>query len=192
MTLRIIAGKLAGKRLKSPKTNNLRPTLGKLREALFQICSDEVPGSVCLDLFAGTGAIGLEALSRGADHVTFVDTRCQTVRANIELLEVQANCKVIQANFASALPRFASQKKQFDLIFADPPYLLEKEGVSLGQKCLFLLDQLSLLRPNGLIFLEDGYPFDETTNGLERLVLQKSRRFGRSYLHQFGHKKTSP
>ncbi len=118
--IRIIAGKFKGRALDVPK-KGARPTLGALREALFNIIQQEIEGATFLDLFAGAGSMGLEALSRGAKEVCFVEhdrKSCQVIKKNCAALGVGEEAQVFCADAFKALPKM----KPFDFIFADPPY----------------------------------------------------------------------
>jgi 16S rRNA (guanine(966)-N(2))-methyltransferase RsmD len=121
--MRIIAGELKGRRLDSPGWEGLRPTSDRLRETLFNVLGPAVRGAQVLDGYAGTGAVGLEALSRGAAGVTFVESDPRAVRlieANLRRCAVADRHAIIRARFADAVPRVAS--RAFDIIFLDPPY----------------------------------------------------------------------
>lgn len=123
--MRIVAGKFGGLRLDTPRGLNIRPTADRVREALFSILASRVPGSRVLDLFAGTGALGLEALSRGAAGAVFVDQNAEAVRiirTNIRRLGVDAQAEVLQGNVVQVLRRLAGRGFCFDLLFMDPPY----------------------------------------------------------------------
>lgn len=122
--MRIIAGTLKGRRLETPDWEGLRPTSDRLRETLFNVLSPRVAGARVLDGFAGTGAIGIEALSRGATHVTFVERDARAVRLiarNLERAGLGGDRHVIiRADLASAMRRLATQP--FDIVVLDPPY----------------------------------------------------------------------
>ena len=123
--MRIIAGAFRGRRLRAPKSNRIRPTIDSVREAVFNMIAREVPGARVLDLFAGTGAMGLEALSRGAHFCFFVDKSAEAVsliRENVQLCAAQDRSRIIQGPVASAIRRLGSENELFDLIFMDPPY----------------------------------------------------------------------
>ncbi|HYA42647.1 MAG TPA: 16S rRNA (guanine(966)-N(2))-methyltransferase RsmD [Syntrophobacteraceae bacterium] len=125
--MRIIAGEFRGRRLHSPRPKNfqIRPTTDMVRESVFNIIADRVQGARVLDLFAGTGAMGMEALSRGAQSCLFVDNGAKAVRIireNVQLCEVQHRSRIIQAKVSSAIFRLRSEGELFDLIFMDPPY----------------------------------------------------------------------
>jgi len=120
--LRIVAGELGGRRLASPPRRSaaVRPTSDRVREALFSILGD-VAGARVLDLFCGTGALGLEAVSRGAASATLVDTHTALARRNVSVLGVGDRCEIVRADVRSFLRR---ERREFDLVFCDPPYRL--------------------------------------------------------------------
>ncbi len=123
--MRIVAGTFGGRRLHAPKGREIRPTSDRVREAIFSILGPTVLAAGVLDLFAGTGALGLEALSRGASEVVFVDQSADAVRlirANIGLIGVQERVRIIHGPVNQAIHRLAGEGKSFDLIFMDPPY----------------------------------------------------------------------
>ena len=121
--MRVIAGTYRGRTLKAPPGDATRPTSDRVREALFSILTTQTPGARVLDLFAGSGALGLEALSRGADSVTFVDDAqpaIKAIHANLQALSATATVKRNDAlRFLSAA---SSSGAQYDLVFLDPPY----------------------------------------------------------------------
>jgi 16S rRNA (guanine(966)-N(2))-methyltransferase RsmD len=122
--VRIISGSMKGRRLEAPDWEGLRPTSDKLRETLFNILSPRIEGARLLDGYAGTGAVGIEAVSRGAAHVTFVERDGRGVRLierNVARAGVEGDRHVIiRAGVAAAMPRLSAQR--FDIIFLDPPY----------------------------------------------------------------------
>jgi 16S rRNA (guanine966-N2)-methyltransferase len=123
--MRIIAGSRGGRRLKPPPDRQIRPTPDRVREALFAILAPRVQGARFLDLFAGTGANGLEALSRGAHAAHFVDasrTAVELVRENIQRLEFQSESTVTAGTLPAVLKRLPVSAAAFDIAFADPPY----------------------------------------------------------------------
>jgi 16S rRNA (guanine966-N2)-methyltransferase len=145
--VRIIAGELKGRRLAAPRFEGVRPTSDKLRETLFNVLASRVAGARVLDLFAGTGALGLEALSRGAAHVSFVerDPRAIAVIAdNVARCGVGARAAVIRAAVERVGDRLAGD---FDLILADPPYDIDDPAALLA---VFV----PRLAPGGLLVLE--------------------------------------
>jgi 16S rRNA (guanine966-N2)-methyltransferase len=120
--LRIVAGELGGRRLATPPRRSVavRPTSDRVREALFSILGD-VQDARVLDLFCGTGALGIEALSRGAASATLVDTHTALVRRNVAELGVGRRCEVVRSDARAFLRR---SRREFDLVFCDPPYRL--------------------------------------------------------------------
>lgn len=120
--MRIIAGTLKGRRIDAPDWPGLRPTSDRLRETLFNVLAPRIEGARFLDAYAGTGAVGIEALSRGASHVTFVeqDRRAQRLlEANLARCGVNDRYAIIRAGFAGAVPRLV---ERLDILFLDPPY----------------------------------------------------------------------
>ena len=123
--MRIIAGRYKSRRLKVGPPDKTRPTSDKLRETVFNILGGRVIESVFLDAYAGVGAIGIEAISRGARSVCFVDraTRaCAAIRANLEDLNVQEDCRVLRMECSDALSLCVRERVGFDIVYLDPPY----------------------------------------------------------------------
>lgn len=127
--MRVIAGKFRSRLLKSPKGLALRPTSDRLRETLFNVLADRIPDSCFVDVFAGTGAVGIEALSRGAREVTFVENHSpalRLIRLNLQSLEIQSSAKVLALDALRGLQRIAANPSVIawpvDIVFLDPPY----------------------------------------------------------------------
>lgn len=150
--LRIIGGEWRSRRVPFPAIEGLRPTPDRVRETLFNWLQSDVPGARCLDLFCGSGALGLEALSRGAVTATFVDQAPEVVRqlrANLQTLHCN-DAEVVQAAAAGWLEqRQADLEPRYDLVFLDPPY---RQG--LVAECCRLLESRNLLADNALIYIE--------------------------------------
>jgi 16S rRNA (guanine966-N2)-methyltransferase len=156
--VRIIGGEHRGRKLEFPDVPGLRPTGDRIRETLFNWLAPSLPGAACLDLFAGSGALGLEAASRGAGQVLMLDRSQQVVaqlRANIALLGLE-RARVEQADAISWLQ---GRAQRFDIIFLDPPFA----DSLLHQACSMVQEQ-GWLNPGGLIYLEA-----DATSGLPRL-----------------------
>ena len=130
--MRIIAGKYRGRRLRSPPSDRTRPTSDRLRETLFNVLAPRIEGARFLDLCAGTGAVGIEALSRGAAHTTFVDQSrqmCKLIEANVSTLSLpKLEFEIVNADAFDFLHKRKSDAA-FDLIFFDPPYSADYERV---------------------------------------------------------------
>jgi len=151
--MRIIAGNYRGRKLKSPPSLTTRPTSDRLRETLFNILAPRVAGARFLDLCAGTGAVGLEALSRGAAQVTFVDQSRRMsalIKENCKALGIDdGEFEVVAAGASDFLRRHAKESKQpFDIIFFDPPYAMDYSIVS------FVGEPGSILAAEGLLIVE--------------------------------------
>ncbi|MBM7556431.1 16S rRNA (guanine(966)-N(2))-methyltransferase RsmD [Halanaerobacter jeridensis] len=148
--MRIIAGKDKGRRLNRRDGQDVRPTSDRTKEALFNILGSEIVGVRFLDLFAGFGGIGLEALSRGAYETVFVDKseeNIKIVEENIEMLGYEDKSKVVTADVLESLGLL---RGNFDLIFMDPPYKQEH----LYQATLKEIEKYKLLHPTGIIIME--------------------------------------
>lgn len=124
--MRVIAGIYKGRRLKSPPSMQVRPTSDRLRETLFNVITPRIEGSRFLDLCAGSGAVGIEALSRGAGHATFVDRSrkmCGLIESNLDLCRIpEEQTEVVNAPAEDFLKRIEGQSGPWDIIFFDPPY----------------------------------------------------------------------
>jgi 16S rRNA (guanine(966)-N(2))-methyltransferase RsmD len=146
--MRVIAGRLKGRRLKTPTWEGLRPTSDKLRETLFNIIAPRIAGARVLDGYAGTGAVGIEALSRGAASVAFVERDRRAVRLiedNLAACGVAADYTIEAADTAAVLRRLAGPA--FDIIWLDPPYDMDTLGDALEAAA-------GALRPEGVVVLE--------------------------------------
>lgn len=126
MSLRIIAGEFGGRRIEAPGGRGTRPTRAVVREAWFNVLGERVAGARVLDLFAGSGALGFEALSRGASHVCFVESNravLSLLRRNIEVLGATSRCEVVNADALAVVSDLATGGgRAWDLVLADPPY----------------------------------------------------------------------
>jgi 16S rRNA (guanine(966)-N(2))-methyltransferase RsmD len=150
--VRVIGGIHRGRRLRTVEGLAVRPTSDRLRETLFNILAPRVTGSRFLDICAGSGAIGIEAISRGARQVTFIDNSrrsCSVIEANIRALGIENDVAVINRDAAAALKQLAKEDKQFDIAFFDPPY-----ASGLYDQVMRLLDEQALLSAGGVLVAE--------------------------------------
>ncbi len=146
--LRIIGGTWRGRKLRFPADTGIRPTPDRVRETLFNWIGASVRGAQCLDVFAGSGALGLEALSRGAAHVTFLEREAAAARA-LELLLKQWQAADAQVVRADALEYLAGAARPMDIVFLDPPF-----GAQLLSDTAALLEQRRWLKAKALIYVE--------------------------------------
>ena len=157
--MRIITGTAKGLKLKTPKGFETRPTSDRVKESLFSILNGLIDFSEVnvLDIFAGTGALGIESLSRGAISATFIDfATAEIISENLQRAKFQ-NCKILRGDFSKMLKKLSSQNLKFDLIFSDPPYKKNLAAASIN-----LVAELNLLAVNGLMVVE--YGADEIIN----------------------------
>ena len=151
--MRVIAGTRRSMPLKCPKGMDTRPTQDRTKETLFNVLQTEIAGSEFLDLFSGSGAIGIEALSRGARHATFVENAkpaIQCIKENITFTKFSDDSTIMEMDVFSALERLRGHE-EFDIIFMDPPYMLEIEP-----QVLDVLNNMSYVADNTIIIMETG------------------------------------
>ena len=151
--MRVITGTARGRKLKDLPGMDTRPTTDKVKEALFNIIQFELEGRRVLDLFAGTGQLGLEALSRGAEHCTFVDQRGEAVglvRENVRLCRFEDRAQVVQEESQWFLTN-CQRGEKFDVILLDPPY-----KTNLLESCIEKITRFDILREHGIIVCESG------------------------------------
>jgi 16S rRNA (guanine(966)-N(2))-methyltransferase RsmD len=161
--MRVVAGKYRSRRLQSLPGVDLRPTADRLRETLFDVLtagnSSALEGTVWIDLYAGTGAVGIEALSRGAGMVYFVEMSsraAEVIKRNIESLKIEAGFRILRQDSVRALRELEASDVQADFVFLDPPYRMEESYV----RCLELLSRSRVLRTTSLVIAEHPKRFD--------------------------------
>ncbi|MDR1664232.1 MAG: 16S rRNA (guanine(966)-N(2))-methyltransferase RsmD [Clostridiales bacterium] len=150
--MRVISGAARGCRLTAPKGVNTRPTADRLKENLFNILQPRIAGAYFLDLFSGSGAIGIEALSRGADAAVFVErdfAAVSVIRENLRKTKLAERAGVLALSAGEALARLFNDKKTFDIIFMDPPY-----GSELAKTTFALLARYNILKDGGILIAE--------------------------------------
>ena len=147
--MRVITGKARGVQLKTPDGLLTRPTADRVKEALFSIINFDIPAATVLDLFAGTGQLGIEALSRGAKRGVFVDERadaCALVKENLRRTHLESDAAVIRSDYMSYLKK---SRDKFDIIFLDPPY-----AEVFLENALKMITEIDILQTNGIIIAE--------------------------------------
>lgn len=189
MSLKILGGNLQGRTLKTPKGSKTRPTLAIMRKAVFDILQDKIQEAQFLDLYAGSGSMGFEALSRGAAHVTFIETdrgAFSCIEENMRNLQLQDQCTLLSYDALLALKKLARDSHLFDIVYADPPYAAGSKH-NLLKTMLAFFDTHSMLNSRGKLFLEESSPpkLQEQTAELNQLRFVDSRTFSHSCLHQF-------
>jgi 16S rRNA (guanine966-N2)-methyltransferase len=165
--VRVIAGKFRSRLLKGPGKLRLRPTSDRLRETLFNVLGPAVEDSLFVDLYAGTGAVGIEAISRGAREVIFVESYAKAarlIRENLSALEIRAGAELIEVAALRGLEKLAARHLIADFIFLDPPYESEEEYSLI----LDFLDASRLIAPGGIVIVEHRRKF-EMPEQLDRL-----------------------
>ena len=151
--MRVIAGKYRSRPLKGPGAQLLRPTSDRLRENLFSVLGPSIEDSLFVDLFAGTGAVGIEAMSRGARETIFVESNAKAarlIRENLNTLEIRQGAELIEAPALRGLEKITTRRLLADFIFLDPPY--EKTGDYI--EVLEFLDASHLIAPRGIVIVE--------------------------------------
>jgi len=159
--VRIIAGKWRSRKIQFPETAELRPTPDRIRETVFNWLAPYLLGARCLDLFAGSGVLGFEALSRGANSTVFLEqdrSVIQALRKNATLLTSESEpIEIIETDALTWLKRTGS-KTPFDIVFIDPPY-----QANLSSECFALLENQGWLNPNAFIYFESNQPLESQT-----------------------------
>ena len=178
--MRVITGTARGRRLETLQGEDVRPTADRIKEAVFSIIQFQIEGRVFLDLFAGSGQMGIEALSRGAKEAYFVDSAkksVEIVKRNLSTTKLEQNAKVLQTDFRSFL---SMSSATFDIAFLDPPY-----GTGALQEALALLPQH--MKDTGVIIAENPVN-EEVLSQYGDFVLDRQYRYGKIKITTFRHK----
>lgn len=172
--MKVISGTLKGRNIEGYNIDGTRPTMDRVKESLFGIIQNNLKDSVVLDLFAGSGQLGIEAISNGAKHAYFIDNNIEVIKVlkqNINNLNIKDKSTIIHSDWKKSLNDFSNQSLKFDLIFVDPPY-----DYDVYEKILDKVSSLNLLNKDGLIILEHhNLKFKENYNNL---TLYKERKYG--------------
>ena len=180
--MRIIGGNARGRRLKAPKGQNMRPTAARVKEALFNILPHDLSGARVLDLFAGTGNLTIEALSRGAAAATLVDSSFEagkTIRENLRRLQLTDRARVWIMPAARALRLLARHGDSFDMIFLDPPY--NRQWMD---RTLKIIARERLLGGSGMVIAEHSIR-EDVEPSYDSLALHDQRRYGTTLVSFF-------
>jgi 16S rRNA (guanine966-N2)-methyltransferase len=184
--MRVVTGEAKGRKLKAPKTAGTRPIIDRVKTALFDILSTRVEDARFLDLFAGTGSVGIEALSRGAAHATFIEMNhsvLKLVRENLKITGLGDRAETLQADAFKFLQANAAQngnaQRVYDMIYVAPPQYHE-----MAARALAMLDTSPLLAEDGLVIVQI-HPKERSVVAavpLTRLVLSDERKYGSTLL----------
>jgi len=172
--MKVISGTLKGRNIEGYNIDGTRPTMDRVKESLFGMIQDYIKGSIVLDLFAGSGQLGIEAISNGAKLCYFIDNNnevIKTLNKNISNLKIKDNSKIILSDWKKFLNDSANSNIKFNLIFIDPPY-----DYDVYEKILEKVSSLNLLNSNGLIILEHHNL--NLKNKYNNLTLYKQKKYG--------------
>ena len=175
--MRIISGKYRGLKLCEFEGKDIRPTADRVKESLFNILADKVVGAAVLDLFCGSGSLGLECLSRGAEYVCFNDNSPQSIAVltkNLQKISNEKSYSISRLDYAQCL---ANSGSKYDVVFIDPPY-----GSDAGIAALKLIGKGKILNENGIVIFERDRKFE---GDIEGLTVFDERKYGKTYLTFF-------
>ncbi len=174
--MRVITGKARGVILKTPEGMLTRPTADKIKEAMFSIIQFDIPGAKVLDLFGGTGQLGIEALSRGATHAVFVDSRqdaCRLMKENLRRTKLEADAQVVCSDYLQYLRHC---REKFQIVFLDPPY-----AEVFLENALKMITEIDILQSGGIIVtersVEKALPYE-----FEGYTRSKDYKYGKTLL----------
>lgn len=170
--MKVISGFLRGREIKGYTIDGTRPTMDRVKESMFAIIQDHIKDSVCLDLFAGTGNLGIEAISNGAKKCYFVDknkTATKIMRETINKFNIEHKCEILNMDYSDALTYFKENRIKFNIVFLDPPY--DNHVITEIFKTLY---RNNMLKRNGIVICE--YESDSIES--EYFTVEKKKRFG--------------
>ncbi len=179
--MRIIAGRARGTQLFAPKGMDTRPTLDRIKESLFNILQSYIPDALVLDLFAGSGALALESISRGARGAVLVDYHREAqgcIQKNIEKLRMGEQATLLSCQWTTALEQCTHQKQRFDLVFLDPPYRMHILG-----DIAELMHQKKLLSDGAVLVLEHQEEYVPVLSA--HFALLSLRKYGDTHIHLY-------
>lgn len=175
--MQIITGKYRARKLQAVNSEGTRPTLARVKESVFNLIFDRIAGSVVLDLFAGSGAFGVECISRSAEKVYFVDSAQEAIKTiKINTKNMVEDFEILKTDYLSALLGFKKQGVKFDLVYLDPPY---KSDFAI--KALELLDGYEILSQGATIVVEHEFQND-LQNLKECYIIEKSKKYGIAFV----------
>jgi 16S rRNA (guanine(966)-N(2))-methyltransferase RsmD len=186
--MRVVAGSAKGRRLKSPKSSDTRPVMDRVKTALFDILAPSIRDTRVLDLFGGTGAVGIEALSRGAASATFTELSPEMVKLikdNLSITRLADHAEVLRADAFRFLESAAASGRRYDIVYVAPP-----QYHGMAARAVSQLDTAPLTEPGGLVIAQIHPRERDTLDrlGLRRLVLVDERRYGSTLLMFYEHR----
>lgn len=184
--MRVIAGRFKSRKLKFPKTKDIRPATDRNKETIFNILGQDFTGLDVLDIYAGMGSLGIEALSRGAKRATFIDNSpvaIDYIKENLKTLDLEREAVILKADALQAIPRLFKRQgilETYDVLFIDPPY-----NKGLVKKTLLMIEQFDILSAHGKIVVE--HTRQEELPALKNFFLERTNHYGitcLSFLHK--------
>ena len=182
--MKIISGTLKGRKINGYNIEGTRPTMDRVKESLFGMIQDNIKDSIVLDLFAGSGNLGIEAISNGAKLAYFIDNNPEVIKVlnqNISSLDIKSKSRVVLSDWKKALNNFSKENKKFDLIFIDPPYAYD-----VYEKILDKVNTLNLLTEEGLLIMEHHNL--KLPQEYDKLTLYKERNYGNKQINIYKYK----
>jgi 16S rRNA (guanine(966)-N(2))-methyltransferase RsmD len=177
--VRVISGELRGRNLEQLVGMDIRPTSDRVKESLFNILGTKLMDCTFLDLFAGTGGIGIEAYSRGAARIVFIDESANSIkvlRSNLDKLHISEKVEVYNTDYLAAINKLAYDNIKFDIIFIDPPYLKGYE-----QNALVQISECKVLSDDGIIIVEHDLT-DKMPESAGNFILTRQKKYGKTML----------
>lgn len=177
--MRVISGLLKSRLIKGYDLDGTRPTMDKVKESLFAMIQFDIQGSICLDLFAGSGSLGIEAISNGAKHTYFVDNNPQVIKVlkeNIDSLNIKEQSSIIFKDYNQALVYFKDNNIKFDIIFLDPPY-----NLNLIEPSINLILEYNILNDDGKIICE--FEKEVLKEEYDTLICIKKKEYDRKKIY---------
>lgn len=182
--MRVISGFLKGRIIKGFTLNGTRPTMDRVKESVFASIQTTIPNSVCLDLFAGSGALGIEAISNGASKCFFVDNSKDAIKVineNINNFNITEKATILKKDYKEALKELEENNTKFDIIFIDPPY-----NMHIINDIIEYIDKNNLLNKNGVIICEIDNNY--LKSDFQNLYKYKEKRYGSTYVYFYNFK----
>ncbi|HNV87193.1 MAG TPA: 16S rRNA (guanine(966)-N(2))-methyltransferase RsmD [Candidatus Omnitrophota bacterium] len=172
--MRVIAGALKGRKLSFPKTREIRPATDRVKETIFNVLGQDLTGLAVLDLFAGVGSLGIEALSRGARRATFAESNplaADYIEKNLNALGLASRAQILKTSAEKAIQMISGRDEKYDIIFIDPPY-----SKGFVKNTLLHLDQSDILSPHGWLVIE--HIKHETPPAIATASLYRTNKYG--------------